>query len=236
MSLLKDAIALNNEGVQLLSSGNFSVALASFQGAVAVMKEAAIEHAEIPSSVLRSFRALASPPTSHIGQQQEHEQRPDKIAGLRSDIVFVYARPLLIADTSSISSLEELQDFVLTTSASLVFNFALVWHQQGVVTNSASCLRRAACLYKLTLKSIAFEECECPRQKVLRCLALNNLAFLHFDQYDFKISQGYFELLTNVVMKSNCLETYLSGDEIEELMLNLLHMQTMSNACAACAA
>jgi hypothetical protein len=228
MNPLLQSIAMNKEGVRLLNLGDTSGAIAVFQHAVAVMRNVAAAHAENPCEL---FDNLASEEMRTSFPRRD--QRPQDLVGLQSDVCYIYNRPLVIPTVAHIKNQEDLDSFVQISSSFIIFNFALVCHQYGKIHGDEASLKRAGCLYNLTVKSLA-NGVGCDQAHfALQCLALNNLAQLHYDQCDFRKSQSCLEIMYDMVIRTNCLDSYLSDEETEELMLNLVHMQAPVAACAA---
>jgi hypothetical protein len=228
MNPLLQAIAMNKEGVQLLNLGDTSGAIVVFQHAVAVMRNLAAAHAENPCELFDYF-ASEEMRTSF----PRRDQRPQDLVGLQSDVCYIYNRPLVIPTNVQFKNQEDLDSFVLISSTFVIFNFALACHQYGKIHGDENSLKRASCLYNLTIKSLANGDGCDEAQFALQCLALNNLAQLHYDQCDFHKSQSCLEIMYDMVIRTNCLDAYLSDEETEELMLNMVHMQAPVAACAA---
>jgi hypothetical protein len=148
-------------------------------------------------------------------------------------VCYIYDRPLLIPTVPRFQTQDDLDVFVLTTSTYIIFNFALACHQFGKVYGDEDALKRAGCLYNLTIKSLANDDHATPVHVALQCLALNNLAQLHYDHCDFVKSQGCLEIMYDLVIRTDCLDKYLNDNETEELMLNMVHMQPPIAASAA---
>jgi hypothetical protein len=238
MSSLYEAAALNTEGVRLLGLGNTADALPKLQSAVAFMKEVAVEHAENPHEFLRTLRRndQSLRPSTATHMEEDWSFGSGILSSLKSDVCYIYNRPLLLPSTTlrTTRSREDVDEFILTASTFLIFNFALACHQHGMTSRSEEYLSRAAALYRLTLKSLASTEGSIqPIHTILQCLALNNLANLHFDRCDYAKSQACLSLMCDIIMTTDCLDTHLSGKEMEELMLNTIHMQPPLVAHAA---
>jgi hypothetical protein len=240
MSSLHEAASLNAEGVRLLGVGNTADALPKLQSALALIKEVAVEHAENPHEFLRTLRHRNDQSLRPTIAREEHENwsfGSGILSSLKSDESYIYNRPLLIPSTTPATTLsrEDVDEFILTASTFLIFNFALACHQHGMTSRSEECLSRAAALYRLTLKSLASAEGSIlnPMLTILEFLALNNLANLHFDLCDYAKSQGCLNLMYDIIMTTDCLDMHLSGKEMEELMLNMIYMQPPLVAHAA---
>lgn len=223
---LQQAITFNNEGVQLLNSGNIPGALHAFQTALVTMKAAAACHSElIPRTVLQNDqddRLL-----SVLGQQS------GSLDGLQNEHCYIYDRPILIPTDMEVLCQGDLDSFVLTASTFVIFNFALTYHQQSKFSGHEGPLRRAGQLYSLTLKTLASVESNKDLHAVLQCLSLNNLAQLYYDQCEYRKSQSCLEMLHELVIATDCIKDYLDETEAEEIMLNLVYLQPPTAARAA---
>lgn len=235
MNSLDKAIAINNEGVRLLGVGNCSAGLQEFQRAIVLLRQASEE---------------LDPRTGALPAESSEDGRDDSSAyfcvgpssrnltGLQNAHCYVYDRPLLLPTKMAISCLEEFDSVVLTLSTSVIFNMALACHQHGQVTGLAVALTKSANLYEFIVKVLndnndgVVDELE---HHMLLCLALNNLAQLHYDSCDYQKCQIYLDKLFDVVVASPyCLDdSCLNEEDVEEIMLNLVHMNPPSGACAA---
>jgi len=247
--MLHQAVATNNEAVYLLDSGNLAEAVCAFQRAVAIMKVAASS-------------SVPPPPPSGIRSQPHRKNGSVKadslfgfhhssaLPGLQYGHAFVYDRPLLIPQAAASVNLaraspSQVDSMVTVTSTILMFNFAMACHHIGKITGQDAPLQHAYQLYGLVLQCL-----QCNNNNddeahhhhpdesitlVLQCLALNNLAQLQYCEYsEFEKSRTCLaELLRTASKCACCFDLYLAPDQVEELMLNLIHLDPPTAASAA---
>lgn len=227
MNSLQRAIVNNNDGVQLFNNGNIAGAMRTFQSAVILMKHAgtAFEAMCISENYDSANHDFA------LGGATTEQRHPP---GLQSGASFVYQRPLLIP--TNLKTTDHFDSVILTVTTLVIFNFALACHQSGNTTGRELFLERAERLYDLVLKVLASSESKSDHamRNILRCLALNNLAQLHYDRCNYPTSQSYMEVLYNLIVTMDCLDhTYLTEREVKEIMMNIVHMQPPTAAYAA---
>lgn len=241
MNSLLEAIAINNEGVRLLKAGNLSAGLDAFHRAALLMRDSAEDVAEWTRD-LQPERPCNN--NNHSNNSSNSvicfEQRPcqSTLAGLQSGHCYVYDRPLLLpTDLLTISSRDDADSIVLTSSASIIFNLALACHQHGKITGQEQPLTKACHLYGLVVKIIDGanddDDKAAHHHGALHCLALNNLAQLHYEQCDYKKSATCMASMFDLLQFTDYLEAYLEETEADEIRLNLLHLQPPSVAHAA---
>jgi hypothetical protein len=131
---------LNNQGVDLLVTGDSSGAMTSFKMAMDILKEAMINETNTTSC------------DGGLNQPSEEAalaicESPLTIPGLHGMPCYVYDHGIMIARTTN----EETSDEMLSLySAIVLFNMALTCHQEGRVGRKPS-LKRASLFYKVTL-------------------------------------------------------------------------------------
>lgn len=218
---------INNVGVNHLRNGNISRASHAFQSAIVIILEAATSITEqIQTNILQNNHNDCS--------LFSLEQRPVTLTGLHNEHCYVYNRPLIVQADLNMLSHEDLDSFVLTFSTVVVFNFALACHQQGNISGAEVSLLKAGQMYSMALQILASKEInnnDC--HAVLQCLALNNLAQLHYDRCDYQKSQSCMSTVLDIVTTTICLSDHLDEKESEEIMMNLLYMQPPTAAHAA---
>ena len=127
---------------------------------------------------------------------------------------------------------------VATASTYIIFNFALTCHVVGKQTGRERYMIRAMRLYELTLKVLhtAQSSSDCSPHEmhsVLKCLALNNLAQIHYELCDYRSSQLCHDSLYTLLITIKHMDTYLDENEIEDIMLNLVYVKSPTVAKAA---
>ena len=173
-------------------------------------------------------------------QQQQQPSFRTLLDSLNVGISFIYNRPLFIPTDISIQSMEHLNSVVVTASTYIIFNFALTCQLVGKHTGKESYLIRAMRLYELTLKVLETAKSSSSTNphvqemhSVLECLALNNLAQMHYELCDYRSSQFYMDSMHSILVTIKRLDEYLDENEMEEIMLNLVYLQSPSVAKAA---
>lgn len=126
MNPLKQATVSNNEGVRLLSSGNITAAIQLFQDAMFVVQNFGQSYSAAEEA---SFHAR--PRRSECSRVYHGEQRPTRLAGLQTGLLYVYDRPQLIPTDPKFSNQQEFDSFLLIAGALILFNLALSCHQIG---------------------------------------------------------------------------------------------------------
>ena len=234
MNSLQQAIAINNEGVQLLNSGSITDALRVLQSAVVVMKEASQVFADSAKALPPS--AVASLTHNDCSQFCLDQGTGCTLVGLQNDNCYVYDRPLLIPTDLKISTQEDLHSAILISSTWIVFNFALALHQLGMISGKDAPLRRAVGLYDLTLRMLCRSDIDESMNAVLRCLALNNLAQLQYEYCEYEKSKYCTDCMYDLAVSTGCLDSscsYLSESDIDEIKWNLVHLHPPTVAKAA---
>ena len=241
---LHQAVATNNEAVYLLDSGNLAEAVCAFQRAVAIMKVAASSSVPPPPSGIRSQHRKKGAVTADSLFGFHHSSA---LPGLQYGHAFVYDRPLLIPQAAASLDLasaspSEVDSIVTVTSTILMFNFAMACHHIGKITGQDAPLQNAYELYGLVLQCLQCSNNDEPHHHpddsvtlVLQCLALNNLAQLQYCEYcEFEKSRLCLDELLRTASKcACCFDLYLAPDQVEELMLNLIHLDPPTAASVA---
>jgi hypothetical protein len=264
MDPLRDAILLNNAGVNFLDCDNMDDALHAFQCAVASVKVATTAAASWDSKEQQPLTVAASPPIRAVSPTSVHHHDSYVVSkyyeglsdattaapsskerhagvmlhGLQNGISYIYNRPLFIPTDITIHDIEHLNSVILTCSTYIVFNFALACHLLGTKSGTEDYLIRAARLYELTLKVLGSADGTTSSHShemhsILECLALNNLAQMHYEQCNYKLCQFYMDAMYDRFMTVDCMDSFLDANEMEEIMLNLVYLQSPPVAKAA---
>ena len=136
-----------------------------------------------------------------VSELPQHHQPSSSalLDSLNVGISYIYNRPLLIPTDITIQSMEHMNSVVVTASTYIIFNFALTCHVVGKHTGKESYFIRAMRLYELTLKVLETAQSSNgssyvhEMHSVLECLALNNLAQMHYELCDYRSSQFYMD-------------------------------------------
>lgn len=242
MNPLRDAILLNNAGVRLLNRGSVEHALHSFQCAVSSIKVATTSaRFENPQTLFGAPNDSERYNRQEVAAQVSETNMAEtklRLDGLKNGVSYIYNRPLLIPTDFAIYSIEQLNSVILSASTYIVFNFALACHLCGKMSGREDYLMRAARLYELTLKVLGSSEATtCPNHDtmhtILECLTLNNLAQMYYEQCDYKACQIYMDAMYDLFMTAERLDAFLDAHEMEEIMLNLVYLQSPPVAKAA---
>jgi hypothetical protein len=252
MNPLHEAILLNNAGVRLLDCGNVEHALHSFQCAVSSVKMATTTAASFEKPLFRADATLndssrckslpESAPQDMVLSSSSNCMVGEpklRLDGLKNGVSYIFNRPLVFPANLSIQSSEQLNSAILSASTFIVFNFALACHFFGKTCGKEDYLTRAARLYELTLKVLGSASASCATHNdrsmysILECLTLNNLAQLYYEQCDYATCQMYMDAMYDLFMSAERMDGFLDAQEMEEIMLNFVYLQSPPVAKAA---
>jgi hypothetical protein len=218
---LGEAIRFNNEGARLLESGDIVDAVNVFRQAVEALQNGA------------SASEIDCDQKQPMGNNDSHPQP------VQNGQLYVYYRPLWIPSSIAIN-----QATLSIVSTYILFNMALACHCFGLETGRQEPLDRAVELYQLVLRTSgstlpATTSHGIAASSLLQCLALNNLAHLHYEQCEYNICDQCMGSMESIIWQSNCLDHsacdahHLSAYEVEEIMLNMVFVQPPMAAHAA---
>jgi hypothetical protein len=185
-----------------------------------------------PASSCSPIRECSLPPFL-----QQCEARIPNLCG--KEQYFVYDRPFLIAsnwDTlTPCPSPTECSIIVDVIGCHILFNYALVWHQQAKNTGSESSVRQAGLLYENLLHMLNSSGGHRYSLSVaaLMCLVCNNRADLHYELCEYKESGVCFDIVLNLLHELHGLEHYLQAPELSRMVWNIAHLEPPSMASAA---
>jgi hypothetical protein len=143
----------------------------------------------------------------------------------------VFTRPLPL----TVQSCED-ESTIIMASSSLLFNLGLTCHSLYADQRTISASRVAKC-YNLALTITCRFTSNNGINAVLRCLILNNLAHLHFEECDYAKSHYSLQRMQALV-RTGCLDGssashYPMKHDVDELKLNLLCLKKPTAARAA---
>jgi hypothetical protein len=243
MDPLTQATMLNNEGVHLLDSGEITGSIQLFERIVVLLKD--FTHS-CSGDKVRSIPSLdgpkeiaASQPVKTCESQANLQQLTGaKLDGLQNGHCYVYDRPLLLPTQFATSTQQDIDSYMLTLTSYIMFNFALACHQYGKLSGREAPLSQASNLYDLVLTILCRSDIDNSTHSVFKCLALNNLAQLHYEACEYEKSQHCVACLYDLIIWTECLDSpssrcHLSETEVEEIKLNLIHLHPPSSAKAA---
>lgn len=231
MLSLRDIATLNNEGAHHLKEGDFSSAMEVFATGFAFMY-----------SVTQRF-------VDYTTFEKHHQSRNESIVPAISLSSYVLqlrknaqleALPqqghFFVGDKPLMLCLDESDIFTVTTF--LQFNLGLAFHQLGLRSGSGVLLRHAFEAYDRTLFILCNYTVDRKKYGVIMCLAVNNLAHLHYEFCEFEASRSCIDCLNYLIMAVGCLDDvavlrHLSPNECDQLKLNVLHAKLPFSAAAA---
>lgn len=243
MDALRETIHINNEAILGLrfcdGDSSKSSCLSEFQRAVCLMRSFSDDmDAAFGSPANGTSESRRSSSFNSIGFCFDPENNETvSLKGLLSDSGHVYNRPLMLQTNIAVTNLNDLESLGLVVSTTVIFNLALAWHQRGVNTGNELSLSKAGKLYDLILailKNNSTEEDHYGKtHRVLKCLALNNRAHIHYQQGDYLNSRKCMRDVFVLLKYTDYLEIYLGSMEVQEIRLNVFHLRTPSVALAA---
>jgi tetratricopeptide (TPR) repeat protein len=221
MNTIKQACTSNNQGVDLLVSGEFFQAMQSFQSALNLLKEAAneVERNRCPGMYASSEESTLALCQSTL-----------TIPGLRGMHYYVYDRGIMITDATHGESDEMLSLY----SAIVVFNFALTSHHREGRLGSEKLLKKATVLYDMALQILT--SAPMPNDlsaSILILLALNNKAQIHHDQCQYTESSACLTQISAIVGDVYDLHYALCRKDFEGILLNVMLLSAPTAAKAA---
>jgi hypothetical protein len=218
---IKHACRLNNQGVDLLVSGDSSGAMSSLKMAMDILKDAVNEaNATSFDEVRNQVNAEAALPI--------YESRLT-VPGLQGVPCYVYNRGIMIARTTDEAS----QEMISLYSAIVLFNMALTCHHEGRLGRETS-LKKASLFYSMTVQilngNIVSSDVSAT---ILTLLALNNKAQIHYDQCEYIQCDDCLKELPRILGTVQAIHSILSQEDINGLLLNVMLMNTPTAAQAA---
>jgi hypothetical protein len=217
MYSIERACSLNNQGVDLLVTGDSSGAMDSLKMAMDIIKEAMIDETSTTScdGLNHASKEVALPIS----------ESPLAVPGMQGTPCFVYDHGIMIARTTTS---KETSDAMLSLySAIVLFNMALTCHHDGRLGRDLS-LKRASLFYNMTgvqilNGNIAREDISAA---ILTLLALNNKAQIHYDQCEYIRCVDCLREVLRIMDSVKAVHFTLSQKDIEGLLLNVMVLNT----------
>jgi hypothetical protein len=223
MNSIDRACCLNNQGVDLLVTGDSSGAMDSLKMATDILKEAFNDETIMTSCDRRD----------HASQEAKALpicESPLTVPGLQGMPYYVYDHGMMISRTSNEETSEEMLSLY---SAVVLFNMALACHYEGRLGRDLS-LKRASMVYNMTLKilngNVAPDDTSAT---ILTLLALNNKAQIHYDQCEYIQCVDCLEEVPIIMGSGEAVHSTLSQKDIQGLLLNVVLMGAPTTAQAA---
>jgi hypothetical protein len=148
MNALTQAIMLNNEGAQQLTSGKALEALHLMQSAVIVLNDFSCRATAMTLASIAPLHHIA--PVKIKSSFCKHPQECIETDGLLN----MFNRPLVIPTALANVSLESCSLVVETLSTYVIFNFALSCHLYGKASGTDAPQQRAMELYDLFMTEV----------------------------------------------------------------------------------
>jgi hypothetical protein len=221
MNSIKYACSLNNQGVDLLVSGESVRARKTFQRALCLFDKAIAKEDETTSCTGMSL-------SSEEATQPHFRENTSTVPGLQDQHCYVYDHGIIITETSNGESDEMLSLY----TAIVLFNWALTSHREGRLGREKS-LKKASLLYNMTVQLLT--RCTIPDASTttLTLLALNNKAQIHYYQCEYVQSIDCMKSISKIMGSVQGLHSALNHEDIEGLMLNVMLLSIPSGASAA---
>jgi hypothetical protein len=221
---IKTACSLNNQGVDLLVSGDSSGAISKLKMALDILKEALTAVNEVKAI---SFDGLEN----HVNAEAvlPISESPLTVPGLQDVPCYVYNHGIMITRTTD----EESEEMISLYSAIVLFNMALTCHHEGRLGRETS-LKRASLFYSMTVQILNGNIMPGDiSATLLTLLALNNKAQIHYDQCEYIQCYDCLKELPRIMGTVQAIHFALSQEDIKGLLLNVLLMNTPTAAQAA---
>jgi hypothetical protein len=221
MNSIKYACSQNNQGVDLLVSGESSRAITVFQSAVGLLQKAVYGAETTSCTEMDQSCNDASLPFC---------ETTSTVSGLQNLHYYVYDHGIMISDNVN----GETGVMISLYTAIVLFNLALASHCQGIALGRDKLLKKASVHYSLVvqlLTSYTMPKDACTT--ILTLLALNNQAQIHYDQCEYAQSVGCMTSISTIMGGCRGLHLALNHEVIEGLKLNLMLISTPSAAQAA---
>jgi hypothetical protein len=222
MNSIKYACSLNNQGVDLLVSGESSRALNVCQSAMSLLHKAAHE-AETTSSTEMNI-------SCDDAESLPFCESTSTVAGLQGLHCYVYDHGFMISDNVNDNTAETLSLYI----AVVLFNSALASHSEGTALGREKSLTKASLLYSMVVQILA--RCTMLQDTfttILILLALNNKAQIHYDQCEYVQSVDCMKQISKIMGSVRGIHSVLSHKDIDGLMLNVMILSAPTAAQAA---
>jgi tetratricopeptide (TPR) repeat protein len=222
MNYLHQACALNNMGSTLIASGQISEGIGALQRALLGIKQATLSSENnIANTDLKDGEASNNrSPLYNI--TESHQDTVSDLNQSQSQN-FVYSRSFEL-DLMDSKILDD--SMISLCSATVLFNLALSYHQQGL-QGKGTLLQKALLFYQLSLQVLALEPVlqEEPAALILIIVALNNKANCHCELCDYDQYLVTIEEMADMLYGNwSEVEETLQSDVVQALELNSAEM------------
>lgn len=211
---LQHAMEMNNRAADLMVTGQNSQGLLCFQATIKAMKEASSScTADSSTSKAHSFQ---------VPESAAQVMKPcDKALLQRTQThVYVYDHQFLFKQTVCTNGDNEA--LLALYSGTMLFNFGLALHTDGLVSGSDSYLRKALYIYEMAFYLLS-PNAKCESFAAVIAVILNNEANIYFSLGEFTKAERQFSNLADILHSMYLqLCQILSTAVVEELFLNTL--------------
>jgi hypothetical protein len=221
MNSIKYACSLNNQGVELLVSGDFSRATRSLTKALSILKEA------VEEAGTTSYTGM------HLSSEEAELPFCEStlaIPGLRDTHFYIYDHGIMLTGAANGGK----DDMLPLYSAAILFNLALASHHLARLHGHAKAFKKASLFYNVTLDILnASSMSDDMSVTLLTLLALNNKSQIHNDQCEYIQSVDCLKTISGIMGSVNDLYSVLNEEDIKGLMLNTMLLNVPTAAQAA---
>jgi hypothetical protein len=223
MNSIKYACSLNNNGVDLLVSGESSRALKVLKSALSLLQNV-VREAETTSC-------------NEMNMLYDDESLPFyestlAVSGLQDLHCYVYDHGIMISDNviADIDNDETLSLYIVI----VLFNLALASHSTGTSLGRDKSLLKASVLYSMVVQLLtSYTMSENKSTTILTLLALNNKAQIQYDQCEYVQSDDCMKQISEIMGSVHGLHSALSHEDVEGLLRNVMFLITPTAAQAA---
>jgi hypothetical protein len=214
MNSIKYACSLNNQGVDLLVSGESARAINAFQSALCLLKKASANEAK------------TSPPCTEMNIPCDDAsslpfcESTSTVSGLQGLHGYVYDHGIMIP-SSNVNG--ETETMVSLYIAIVLFNLALPYHCEGAALGLDKLLKKASMLYSLVVQLLNRRTIpQDASTTILTLLALNNKAQIHYDQCEYVQSVDCMKNVSKIMGSGRGLSPTLGHKDVWGLLFNVM--------------
>jgi hypothetical protein len=214
MNSIKYACSLNNQGVDLLVSGNSSSAMRCLKRAMRILKEAV----NGTTFCTRMSKEAALP----------FCESTSVIPSLQDIHFYTYDHGIMLTAN------EENEETFTLYSAIVLFNMALASHHQGRLLGNEKALKHASLLYSVAAKLLSGSSMsDNMSATILTLLALNNKSQIHYTQCEHIQSVDCLKKISKIMGSVEVLYSVLNHEDLKGLLLNTMLLNVPTAAQAA---
>ena len=198
MESIDNAIALNNEGVSLLQSGNDQAAVAALTRSLGIIRV----H-------LNESRGLTC---QHEQQAPFHTCVP--LPDFEDEFYFIANQAITVTAGTRLDS----ADAINTFSGCTIMNLALAYHRRGQLGNEA-CMQKAETLYTMATKLFTGRPMLSGTALVIRLAATNNLCHVRYERGELELAKRELDCVAFLFRNPDIESALMSGIVFNALLL-----------------